>query len=236
MTNKILVPISLGYSSAIRGLGEFTDDVNAFLRNPEEFKLVLFTGGEDVDPAMYDDESPRNYCGSSLRRDEFEARIFKCALDNNIKMTGICRGSQFLNVMCGGRMMHHIDHHAGTMHKMVVANGEEVTVNSFHHQMSVPGPKAVLLGWAEPSLSNVYIGRMDEPEVWDKPETEALVWPEFNAAGVQYHPEMMSESSEGYKFYFEFVKNLLELGMNDFLKKYTNAKAMAGGKSELRRS
>src|SRR6266446_2592686 len=79
--------------------GELVDNI-------EDADLVLFTGGEDVDPRMY--KEPRNpHTGCNLDRDIQEAREFYLANKLKKHIIGICRGSQFTCVMSGGKLVQH---------------------------------------------------------------------------------------------------------------------------------
>jgi GMP synthase-like glutamine amidotransferase len=226
LNNKILVPLDISYGNSITGLGEITDNIASFFKNPKDFKLVLFTGGADVSPTLYDESSPRKMCGSDLNRDRVEIRIFKHAINNNIKIAGICRGMQFINVMAEGRMFHHVSSHAGSIHDIQVANGEVLEVNSLHHQMCIPGPTTVLVGWAKPSISEIYYGNRDEQVSFNGKEAEIIITPHQNACGVQYHPEIMDKKSCGYKFFYKFIEDFLKMDMGAFIKSYTSKKEL----------
>jgi len=220
-----LVVNGSSYAEAIMDLGlNIITDENKFFENPAEFDLIMFTGGEDVSPALYGDDSPLSVCYYSTYRDAKESKVYQVALKHGIKMTGICRGIQFLNVMNGGKMMHHLDGHAGSVHGMMTAYGEEIYVNSLHHQMCIPGPDAVLVGWSSTKLSAQYVGKNDEPVDYDGPETEALIYPLTGCAGVQYHPEMMRSNSEGAIWYSRFIYDLLNMPMDEFVRNYTTAR------------
>ena len=226
MNNKILVPLDISYGDSITGLGEITDNVVSFFKNPKDFKLVLFTGGADVSPTLYDETSPKRMCGSDLNRDRIEIRIFKHAVSNNIKIAGICRGMQFINIMAEGRMFHHVSNHAGSIHNVQVANGEVLEVNSLHHQMCILGPNTVLVGWAEPNISEVYYGNEDEQVGFGGKEAEIIIVPNQNACGVQYHPEIMNKKSCGYKFFYKFIEDFLKTDIDKFVKDYTSKKEL----------
>ena len=221
MSDKILVLNGRTYAKALEGLGEMVFDERKFTSNPDQFKLVQFTGGEDVSPELYGDTSPKNMCYNSTYRDKVEKNIFDMAIENGIKMTGICRGSQFLNVMSGGRMLHHVTNHGGTTHNMETNNGIVVDVNPSHHQMSIVGPGGIVLGWASPRQSDVYIGRNDEPEEAPEKETEAIFYPGTRCIGVQYHPEWLDTGSEGYVYYKKLVSDFLEMTIEQFSEAYT---------------
>ena len=111
----VLIVNGHSYGAAIEGL--FTPIYNhiQFFRDPEKFDLVLFTGGEDISPELYGETSPKNMCSSNIVRDKEEITVFEYALKHKVKMAGICRGLQFLTVMCDGGMMHNIGGHAGVV-------------------------------------------------------------------------------------------------------------------------
>jgi len=225
--NKILIPISIGYGDAIMGLGRMTDRVKDFFEKPEDFKLVLFTGGSDVSPELYGDSSPRGMCQTNPERDAYEIRIFEFALKHGIKMTGICRGAQFINVMSGGRLMHHIEGHAGCLvHPVETLLGETFLVNSLHHQMIIPPEDGTTIAWSQKRLSPGYVGKRDKMEKYKGLETEAIIIPRTSCCGVQWHPEMMNPNMPGYIYYYNMVKNFLELDIQSFAKKYCEPKAV----------
>jgi gamma-glutamyl-gamma-aminobutyrate hydrolase PuuD len=221
MSNKILVLNGPSYRSPVEGLGDVTIRAEEFLDKPEEFKLVLFTGGEDVTPMLYGDTSPRGVCHYSTERDRFEIDIYEMALHHGIKMAGICRGVQFLNVMAGGRMMHNVTNHAGMNHLMKISNGSEFLVNSYHHQMILPPVGAKIIGWSAINLSRSYIGNADLNVDYHGKENEAVIFPKIKAFGVQYHPEVMAENTAGFDYYREMIINALGLSWEEFITAYT---------------
>lgn len=224
MRKKVLVVNGASYSKALGDLIEATSRVSHFMARPQDFSLVLFTGGEDISPFLYQDESPKGYCQINPARDLFEQEIFEMALKHNVLMTGICRGVQFLNVMAGGRMMHHLSGHAGQQHDMTTLCGDIIHVNSLHHQMVLPAPDAIVAGWATHKRSNYYIGTGDEDVKYDGKENEFIIFPKIKAFGVQYHPEMMIETSSGYMYYYNMVRMALDSEWKDFIEHYSGDK------------
>lgn len=220
MSNKILVPLQFDYSVALDGLGELTDNVDDFVRNTADYKLVMFTGGADVSPELYGETSPKGLCSNSPRRDKTESQIFMRALKYGIKMTGICRGSQFINVMSGGRMMHDIQNHAGYNHLVETNRGEVFEVNSYHHQMSILPDDGYVIGWSKERRSTSYYGDRDEKVPWAGLETEILLIPRTLCCGVQWHPEWMSKETIGYKYYNDLIYRFLEMGIASFTNYY----------------
>ena len=69
MADKILVLNGNSYGAALEGLGVLSFDKKEFMSKPDDFKLVQFTGGEDVSPSFYGDTSPKGLCHNSMHRD-----------------------------------------------------------------------------------------------------------------------------------------------------------------------
>lgn len=232
MKDKILVLYGSSYAEAVIGLDRIIIDATHFFRRPEEFSLVLFTGGADITPEFYGDDSPKNVCWNNLKRDEAELVVFQKAFDHKIPMAGICRGVQFLNVMAGGKMMHDIQNHGGSRHIMQTNENEYFEVNSLHHQMILPpagSSNAIAIGWCPRNLSRVYVGEHDKEVKYDGKEFEAAMFPAIQAFGVQYHPEMMSKISRGYVFFHEMVEMAIKAPWNEFVRKYGGDEAHADG-------
>ena len=102
---------------------------------PEKADLVIFTGGEDVNPALYN-AKPHQLTRFNEARDEREIELYRQCLEEGIPMLGICRGAQFLHVMNGGVLYQHVDGH-NTAHNIYDINKQEhiAPVSSVHHQM-----------------------------------------------------------------------------------------------------
>lgn len=60
----------------------------------KEADLVVFTGGEDVDPSMYDHPTG-SWTRSNIKRDLAEKKEFEKAKELGIPMLGICRGLNY---------------------------------------------------------------------------------------------------------------------------------------------
>lgn len=75
------------------------DDIKELLDNASG---VLFSGGDDVHPAIWG-ESMHAGCGHmDPERDDLEMALYKEASKRNMPMLGICRGIQMMNVAAGG--------------------------------------------------------------------------------------------------------------------------------------
>lgn len=109
----------------------------------ENFDLVIFTGGADINPALYGQENL--YSSYSEVRDGIEVPILKKALELNKKIFGVCRGHQLINAVLGGLLIQDIYNQLGFSHggsHKINWTGEpsdiypffENGVNSIHHQ------------------------------------------------------------------------------------------------------
>lgn len=226
--SKILVVNGNSYADAVKNLGDIVYDPAELVRDGDAFKLVLFTGGEDITPSFYGDTSPHNMCFYSEKRDRMETEILGIARALGIRCIGICRGVQFLNVLAGGKMYHDVSRHAGIRHHMTTAMGEEFEINSLHHQMIIPPKDSHLIGWSTDRMSLRYYGDKDSLVDGPDKEPEAVLLPSLESAGVQYHPEMMQDRTEGYKWFEQLARDLIEIeDFNDIIKKYTGAACIA---------
>ena len=156
---------------------------------------LVLTGGPDVDPGLYG-EDPLPECGPiQMLRDELEYRLLDKALETDMPLLAVCRGSQILNVFLGGSLYQDLRtqlpgslNHAMEppyempCHRVVLDEGEplyellklkEIPVNSIHHQ-AVKRVAPELVPFAH-SLDGVIEG------TWMP--GKRFVW------GVQWHPE-----------------------------------------------
>nr|DAD31866.1 TPA_asm: hypothetical protein HUJ06_010717 [Nelumbo nucifera] len=92
--------------------------VHMLLDSFEPIHGVLLCEGEDIDPSLYEPEtsglSPEELeeikrlhasdTAIDREKDSIELRLAKLCLERNIPYMGICRGSQVLNVACGGTL------------------------------------------------------------------------------------------------------------------------------------
>lgn len=163
-------------------------------------QLVVFTGGEDVDPSLYGcDKHPSTF--SNLNRDLYEQDIFKQVNPEKQVCLGICRGSQFLCVMNGGKLVQDVTNHAlGTTH--AITNGNLIyQITSTHHQMQYPFDLKVfdydLLYLSYNIGSYYYEGDKIDPYKIEGKEPEIVLYHKQGfpkCLAVQGHPEMIPNS------------------------------------------
>lgn len=173
--------------------------------------LIQFTGGEDVDPSLYK-HAKHNSTRSNPRRDAAESQIYYSLL-GKVAFAGICRGGQLLNVLNGGTLYQHVDNHYSDHIAFDHVSGREIVVTSTHHQMMIPGEGAQLLmtasksnsRWLEQSLQLV---DKENGEV----DTEAVFYASSRSLCYQPHPEYLEIGSDCQEIYFDYIKNLLNIG------------------------
>lgn len=75
---------------------------------------LVFSGGSDLDPELYGDDAHPETAGIVRERDEFELELMRAALECDVPMLAICRGSQVLNVALGGGIEQHVPDRIGS--------------------------------------------------------------------------------------------------------------------------
>jgi len=212
------------YAPLFKHLGEITHDVATFKLQPLTFRLLVFTGGSDVSPDLYGDTSPNNWCHSNPKRDAEEHDVFKFARQRGVRMVGICRGMQFLNVMTGGKIMHDINGHGSGSHETMTKDRDEpFMTNSFHHQMCIPHKDTQILAWSHKKLSKSYIGDKDRPIDYKGPEVEAIYNSIDKIIGVQWHPEATPDSGKwiaATNWFRHLVKDYIDVDVLKFKRLY----------------
>ena len=114
---------------------------------------IIFSGGGDLDPGLYDADPHPATDAPRAARDAAELATLKAALDRDMPVLAICRGSQVLNVARGGDLVQHLpdevgherhkhqpgefsDHHVNVAPESKLGSllGEHAPVKSHHHQ------------------------------------------------------------------------------------------------------
>lgn len=186
------IPLMLPLTNNAEELDYFIDCCDGF----------LLTGGQDVNPAVYE-QAKSSACGvPSDLRDGMDEYILKNAVDIDKAVLGICRGIQIMNAVYGGtlyqdlpleygsKIEHHMEppynrgvHSVELMEntpikKLLQAN--TICVNSYHHQ----AVKAIA-----PNFEKMAISEDGIIEGIYMPNKK-FVW------GVQWHPELSYKSCE----------------------------------------
>jgi putative glutamine amidotransferase len=170
---------------------------------------LILSGGQDVDPAHYN-ENPHPLLGEiSAERDDFELNLLRIAHEQKKPIFGICRGLQLMNVAFGGTLYQDIsqraekksiDHNMGmsaiSLHQVdlepasllhAIFGKDTIEINSFHHQAVkdlAPGFKVIAR-----AKDGLIEGIVKADSSW--------------TLGVQWHPEVMLESHPEMQKLFE---------------------------------
>ena len=158
---------------------------------------VLFTGGYDLDPALWDEDLHSETILVHPRRQRFDLMLYQHVTKHQLPVLGLCLGMQMINVAHGGSLHQHLPDldydydvevdHGGedgmTEHVLKVNTSsrlyelvqtETVKVNSAHHQgVHILGDGLRGSGVAEDGIV----------EAFERPD-----YPAFLMA-VQWHPE-----------------------------------------------
>lgn len=179
------IPVILPYTESPEKLRDYAGLADA----------LLFSGGPDVAPSYYGEETLPE-CGEiDTARDAFEFALFREFLPTGKPILGICRGMQFLNVALGGSLYQHIEGHRQTEGREVfdrtanivpdtrlsrIVGTKSIKTNSFHHQaVKTPAPGVVISAHASDGTA----------EAIESPSHPFLV-------GVQWHPEVFHDKDE----------------------------------------
>jgi len=183
------------------------------VKNIEDADLVLFTGGEDVDPSLYG-EKEHYHTSSNIARDSREIEIYKKALSLGKQILGICRGSQFLCVMNGGKLVQHMQHagsHSIELHEDIedlVKKGQKIDASSTHHQMqypfNLPQDEYQIIA-SNPDRSKMHLGG-DNEDMNPLCDVEIAYYPKTKCLAIQMHPEYLSNNS----FTIKCMRKLLD--------------------------
>lgn len=187
---------------------------------PMDADLIQFTGGLDVTPSLYNKgKHPETH--NDVNRDKRELLIFQLAYSWATPMAGICRGGQFLNVMCGGSMYQHVDNHAiAGRHKAIdVDTKREFDVTSTHHQMMNPSLDGHIFLYSRLSTfketvinNNVVKNIVARGTPYLKKDVEGVYYEEKDALCFQPHPEFNGEDDLA-ETYMRYIDKYLSPGV-----------------------
>jgi len=165
---------------------------------------LLFSGGSDLDPDLYGQEIHPETNGVVPERDRAELALLSAALERDMPVLAVCRGSQILNVALGGDLVQHLPDVVGD-------DKHKHTPGAFsdHDVDLVPGTRVQqILGDHTPVKSHHHQGYgqlgegLREAARADDGTVEALEDPTRRfAVGVLWHPE----AGEDFALFEELV-------------------------------
>ena len=202
----------------------FTSNGYEWVDVTEPFDFAVFCGGEDVCPSEYGErEIPQAGVECNPARDIISKKLWNAS--GGKPKIGICRGSQFLHIMNGGKLYQHVTGHAtGAEHYVYVYedyynqrpfSGESFMATSTHHQMMAPNAgQLVALG----SVENCeYISWVDghEGEYAQRKRTPTQIesmW-HFRSKTFCYqpHPEYVQPQHDCRVFFWNMLRHFFKI-------------------------
>jgi putative glutamine amidotransferase len=146
------------YRAALQAVGlEVADIEPGRPRGLEGLAGLVVSGGNDIDPARYGATAHAETWEMHPERDALESELLHEALRLDLPVLAICRGLQMLNVVCGGRLIQHLEtaiphrqksvpDRSAAIHEVSIEAGSRLgalfspvyAVNSRHHQAADP--------------------------------------------------------------------------------------------------
>jgi len=168
------------------------DDVKILGSANLKESIIVFSGGEDINPALYKEPNTASY-GINTERDTNEAYAINFGMLNDNKMFGICRGFQLINALIFNQKLCQdiVPDHPST-HEVHDGKFGIKKINSLHHQGVIYTenlPYTVL---------GVYNGIVEGLMSYDR-----------KIHAVQFHPEI-SYKDKYMKDYIENLSNWLK--------------------------
>ena len=153
---------------------------------------LLFSGGSDLDPDLYDQEPHDETSGVHEQRDRAELALLEAALQRDMPVLAICRGSQVLNVARGGDLVQHLPDVVGDeKHKHTPGSyaDHDVTVEDGTRLASLLGDRAPVKSHHHQGIGRIGEGLRIAAHAEDG-TVEAVEDPGRRfAVGVLWHPE-----------------------------------------------
>ncbi|CAN6445935.1 unnamed protein product [Victoria cruziana] len=226
--------------------------IHMLLESFEPIHGVLLCEGEDVDPSLYESDldglSPQEIedikrlhssdTAIDKEKDSIELQLAKFCLERNIPYLGICRGSQILNVACGGTLFQDVEKELARGGRAKVSHIDYENYDGHRHTVKVL-EKTPLESWFRDSLGedmelrvNSYhhqgvkrlakrfvpmafapdglVEAFYDPDAYNPEEGKFIM-------GLQFHPERMRHGDSEMTFdypgcpsaYQEFVKAVI---------------------------
>jgi gamma-glutamyl-gamma-aminobutyrate hydrolase PuuD len=154
---------------------------------------LIFSGGSDLDPELYGQHAHEETFGVVRERDDAELALLQAALERDMPLLAICRGSQVLNVARGGDLVQHLPDVVGhEKHKHDppgVFADHEVDLVSGTRVQSLLGDRAPVKSHHHQGFGRLGAGLREAARAEDG-TTEAVEDTDRRfAVGVLWHPE-----------------------------------------------
>jgi putative glutamine amidotransferase len=186
---------------------------NAGEETLEALDGLLFSGGSDLDPRLYDQAPHEETFGVHPERDRAELALLTGALERDMPVLAVCRGSQVLNVARGGDLVQHLPDVVGDeKHKHTPGTfaDHDITLEGGTRLASLLGERAPVKSHHHQGFGRVGAGLSVAAHAEDG-TIEAVEDPDHRfALGVLWHPE----AGEDTRLFEELVREAGEYRAN----------------------
>ena len=166
---------------------------------------LVLSGGSDLDPGMYGHEPHPETRGVHEERDRAEMALLHGALERDLPLLAVCRGSQILNVGLGGDLVQHLPEvvgHDEHKHTPGAYADHDVTLEPGTRLASLLGDHAPVKSHHHQGLGRLGEGLREAARAHDG-TLEALEDPSRRfTLGVLWHPE----AGEDQRLFEAFVE------------------------------
>lgn len=185
---------SLGGFGADRGMDTFLNQAGGYQSAHDiyESDIIIFNGGADIGTSLYNEKPISNSIPEwASGRDRYESDVFN-KFEGKKFLLGICRGSQFLNVMNGGSLWQDVNNHGRTHEILDLDSGKAYMATSTHHQQMRPNyDDGELVAVASESTCKRRDGEIItvDPKKMSGLDVEIMWYPKTRSLCIQGHPE-----------------------------------------------
>jgi len=151
-------------------------------------KPLILWGGTDIGTHLYNEEPSSFTEKPDVPRDINEELLVKEAIKKGQPIIGICRGSQLLCALNGGKLWQHSKTKQQSHSIVVVKDGHLISMcPADHHQIMIPKGDFEILAYS-PHTS--YIWDEEQQTYFEVIDTPEVVWfPKTKCLAIQPHPE-----------------------------------------------
>jgi putative glutamine amidotransferase len=188
--------IPLAYVQAVERAGGrpllVPPSVEAIEETLDALDGLVFSGGADLDPDLYGAEPHPETNGVRTERDRAELTLLQAALERDMPVLAVCRGSQVFNIARGGDLVQHLPDVVGDekhKHTPGVFADHDVTVEKGTRLGRLLGDRAPVKSHHHQGYGRLGEGLVETARAEDG-TIEAFEDPSRRfALGVLWHPE-----------------------------------------------
>lgn len=170
---------------------------------------LVFSGGSDLGPETYGQDPHEETSGIVPERDRAELGLLSAALERDMPVLAICRGSQVFNVARGGDLHQHLPElvgHDRHKHRSGVFGDHDVELVAETRLSHLLGDRAPVKSHHHQGFGRLGAGLVESAHA-DDGTIEAVEDPSKRfALGVLWHPE----AGEDLKLFEELVREAAE--------------------------